>query len=245
MRTLSHTFSLLLILCLSNTLHAQLVLQGKIEYERKVNLRRQFDNDDYGERMRNNIPQFSVNYFNLSFTEAKSSYVPGKEVEAPKYGWLVQGTDNAVLQDYRSGTVTASKQVYEQRFIIQDTQRHLRWRMSDELRTIAGHQCHKAVTRICDSVYIVAFYTEDIPVSGGPEQFGGLPGMILELAVPRLRTTWIATKVEAIAVNDEDLKAPAAKRAKKVNQQQLMTNLQSSLKDWGKWGSRSTWWNSL
>ena len=36
---------------------------------------------------------------------------------------------------------------------------------------------------MCDTVYVVAFYTEDIPVSGGPEMFGGLPGMILELTV--------------------------------------------------------------
>jgi len=28
----------------------------------------------------------------------------------------------------------------------------------------------------------VAFYTDDIPVSGGPESFNGLPGMILQVA---------------------------------------------------------------
>jgi len=28
----------------------------------------------------------------------------------------------------------------------------------------------------------VAFYTDDIPVSGGPESFNGLPSMIFQLA---------------------------------------------------------------
>jgi GLPGLI family protein len=116
--------------------------------------------------------------------------------------------------------------------------------MSEELRMIAGYQCHKAVTRICDSVYIVAFYTDEIPVSGGPEQFGGLPGMILQLVVPRLHTTWIATKVEAVKLDEVELKPPAGK-AKKVNQQQLMSSLQSGLKDWGKWGKKTFWWSSL
>jgi GLPGLI family protein len=235
----------LLLLVMPAALHAQYITRGKIEYERKVNLHRQYEGEEWAERMKENMPQFYTNYFNLSFTADKSSYTPGKEIEQPKMGWgAPPGADNAVHQDYKTNIVTASKQIYEQRFIIQDTQRHLKWRMSNEIRTIAGYKCRKAVTRICDSVYVVAFYTEDIAVSGGPEQFGGLPGMILELAVPRLYTTWIATKVETVAVKDEDIKIPDGK-GKKVTQKELLANLQSSLKEWGKWGRRSMWWSSL
>jgi len=32
------------------------------------------------------------------------------------------------------------------------------------------------------SIDVVAFYTDDIPVSGGPESFDGLTGMILQVA---------------------------------------------------------------
>ena len=85
------------------------------------------------------------------------------------------------------------------------------------------------------------FYTDDIAVSGGPEQFGGLPGMILELAVPRLYTTWTATKVEAVPVKEAELAAIPAK-GKKVTQAELGKSLKSSLKDWGKWGHRTVWW---
>ena len=31
-------------------------------------------------------------------------------------------------------------------------------------------------------INVVAFYKDDIPVSGGPESFNGLPGMILQVA---------------------------------------------------------------
>jgi GLPGLI family protein len=37
--------------------------------------------------------------------------------------------------------------------------RNYQWRITDETRTIAGFECKKAVTKICDSVYVVAFYT--------------------------------------------------------------------------------------
>ena len=60
------------------------------------------------------------------------------------------------------------------------------------MEIIAGNQddrrflCRKALTKICDSVVVVAFYTNEIIPSGGPESFGGLPGMILEFGHPQV-----------------------------------------------------------
>lgn len=224
--------------------HAQYTMRGRIEYERKVNVHKQWEESDWFERMKDQIPKFALNYFNLSFTTAASLYEPGKEVEPPKMSWgTPPGATNVVYQDYRSHVITASKQIWEQQFLIRDSLRRLKWRITDEIRTIANYKCRKAVTRICDSVYVVAFYTDDIPVSGGPEQFGGLPGMILELAVPRLYTTWVATKVETVVVKEDDLKAPV--KGKKVKHGELVATLQQSLKDWGKYGYKYIWWSLL
>jgi GLPGLI family protein len=139
--------------------------------------------------------------------------------------------------------VTASKNIYEEHFLVRDAPQQHTWKISSEVRTIAGYKCRKAVTRICDSVYVVAFYTDDIPVSGGPEQMGGLPGMILELAVPRLYTTWVATKVDVVTVKDTELNAPS--KGKAITIPQLTTKLQESLKDWGKAAHRNVWWSVL
>ena len=96
---------------------------------------------------------------------------------------------------------------------------------------------------ICDSVYVVAFYTDEIAVTGGPESFNGLPGMILGLAIPRLATTWFATKVELIDPKPTDFAIPA--RGKKITDINLQSLLQKSLKDWGKQGQRNIWWVML
>jgi GLPGLI family protein len=87
---------------------------------------------------------------------------------------------------------------------------------------------------------VVAFYTEDIIVSGGPEMFGGLPGMIMELAIPRLHTTWVADKVELIAPKETDFTIP--EKGKKVTEQELYETVKTSLKDWGKMATRNIWW---
>ncbi|MEJ7680942.1 MAG: GLPGLI family protein [Segetibacter sp.] len=88
-----------------------------------------------------------------------------------------------------------------------------------------------------DTVFVVAFYAEQIVTPGGPESFAGLPGMILGLAVPRLNTTWFATKLEMIDVKEAMLIPP--KKGKKTNSSDLKTLLKPSMKDWGKTGAKN------
>jgi GLPGLI family protein len=81
-----------------------------------------------------------------------------------------------------------------------------------------------------DSIYVVAFYTEEIPVSGGPESFCGLPGMILGVALPHENVTWFATKVTDMPIDDKALTPP--KKGKAVNNKQLHDKLVSVMKNW-------------
>jgi GLPGLI family protein len=241
-----------LLFALKTATQAQYTSYGKIEYERKSNLYQQMedmadgDDDDDGwmSRMKSMIPKYYMAYFDLSFNTKYTLYKPGKEADNKYKGWgTPPGAENTVFTDLQHKTVDAFKQVYEEKFLVQDTMRKLEWKIKDEIRTIANYKCRKAVTTIYDSVVVVAFYTDDIMVSGGPEMFSGLPGMILELAIPRLRTTWIATKVELTPPSADDLQKPD--KGKKVTNAELFATLQKSVGKWGKWGSRSIWWNML
>jgi GLPGLI family protein len=240
------TLFLLLLTGIAGNARGQFVTSGNISYERKVNLHRQYDEEppDWVKRY---VPKMQTATFAMAFNEAKSSYTADKENSQSTSPWspgVATGLDNNVYQDYKSKTVAATKQIFEQRFIVRDSARKVSWRILKEERTIAGYQCRKAVTRICDSVYVVAFYAYDIPVSGGPEQFGGLPGMILELAVPRLYATWVATNVESVAVTDKDIKTISGK-GKSVNRAQLMQELSGNSTVKSRVGERGLWWNSL
>jgi GLPGLI family protein len=66
---------------------------------------------------------------------------------------------------------------------------------------------------------ITAWFTGDIPISGGPEQVYGLPGMILELDADDGTVMAIATSVEFKEV-DKELTLPKLK-GKKVNNQEF------------------------
>ena len=147
------------------------------------------------------------------------------------------------VQDLREKTVSTQREVFENTYLIKDSLRNLEWRITDETREIAGFECRKAVTKICDSVYVVAFYTDQIAVSSGPENFGGLPGMILGLAVPRLYTTWFATKLELTEPTIAQLNP--VQKGKKVNWNQLYVELKKGFKDWGKEANKRLWIVSL
>ena len=233
--------------------HAQsqqvFIKQGKIEYERKTNSHRLYFTGEEGswvDQFKKLVPQFKISYFDLFFTENKSVYKPGKEVEEDKTGFFESpAAENTVYKDLKQQTSTSQKQIFESQFLIVDSIRSLQWKILPETRTIAGFDCHKAVSKICDSVVVVAFYTDEIIPSTGPESFSGLPGMILELAIPRLYTTWTATRVENLTPTDEKRIVPPTK-GKKANEKELAQQIKDGIKDWGdKWYHRSVWFSTL
>ena len=84
----------------------------------------------------------------------------------------------------------------DEKYIIEDTLDSITWRFTDEYRNIAGYDCRRVNGATKDSLYIVAFYTDQIPVSAGPALSNGLPGMILGLIIPEMHIQYWATQVE-------------------------------------------------
>lgn len=180
--------------------------------------------------------------FNLAFNGDKTLYspVPSDEVKQNPLSFMLQaGGDNTVYSDLDSARSVTFKNVYDETFLVSDSVRNIRWKITDETRIIAGFQCRRANALIMDSIYVVAFYTDMIPASGGPESFTGLPGMILGLALPHKHMTWFATKVSVSpAVEPASLVPPAGKRkTETVTRKELFERLNKRMKDWGKQGN--------
>lgn len=237
---LAYIFYFVCQLLLSNALCQQgaVLTSGKIEFEKKVNLYSQFNDDDsWTAEVKKRIPQFKTTYFDLSFAENKTLYQPGRDNVDNNRLWPEPSEDNIVFTDLDKKAAVSQKAVFEKTFLVQDSARRIRWKITDEKRTIAGFECRRANAIIMDSIYIVAFYTDDIAIPGGPESFNGLPGMILGLAIPHEHVTWFATKLYATGpVKESEIRAPL--KGSKTNNAGLLQNLRSNLKSWGKYGER-------
>jgi GLPGLI family protein len=210
---------------------------GKIEYERRFNLYSLFEEDNsWSELEKKTMPKFKTSYFDLVFSGNKTLYKPGRENTDNNKLWEQPAEENVIFDELDKSQSISQKRVFEQLFNIQDTLRAINWKLTDETRVIAGFNCRRANALIMDSIYVVAFYTEEIVTPGGPESFTGLPGMILGVALPHQHLTWFATKVQAIAVKETELNPPL--KGKKVNNAALKKIMEESLKEWGKYGRR-------
>lgn len=220
-------------------LHAQPVFisKAKIEFERKVNVWAGLP-PSMADEFKKSVPQFKSDFFNYEFDDNKAIYQVGKESET-KNMFGAPASDNTVFTDLGSGRYVAFKNVFEKSYLIEDSLRKATWKITGDIREIAGFKCRRATTILFDSVFVVAFYTDEIMISGGPESFNGLPGMILGLVINRLHTTWYATKVEVNSVNDKNITPPL--KGKKISNAQLSEILKDSFTMWGGFAARNIW----
>lgn len=220
------------------------IYSGSITYERKINVYRQTDgigDESWVKTILPTLPNFHNSNFVMKFNNDESIYAPVGDMPRLSIPTIIgPAKENVIVTNFKNHTHTGYKTVFEKKFQVEDSLKYIAWRITDEKRTIAGMECRKAVTIICDSVYVVAFYAEEIPVSGGPESFTGLPGMILGLAVPRLHTTWFATNIVLKEPVPADFGVKI--RAQKISSDKLFATVKSSMKDWGKSGERNIWW---
>jgi GLPGLI family protein len=220
---------------------SQFISKGKIEFERKTNQHAFMDeNSIFDEAMKKNLPKFVTYYFDLSFDNGRSLYKPGREtdVRQNKY-WGVFDGDNIISVNLDSNRIITQKTIFGDAYLITDSPRKVNWKISSEMRTIAGFECRKAIGRVLDSIIVIAFYTDQITSGSGPESFSGLPGMILGLAIPRMHTTWYATRLQLTEVSEKDLATP--KKGKKYAADQFKTDLTNIMKNWGEEYQKLKW----
>ena len=234
------------ILSVSIPSYAQFYTQGKISFERKISVKRKLETESKDEWVKSNInrfAQFTASDFTLTFNKTQTEYdfVKEQEVTGETYSWGTEpGSQNAVFVDFKNGQIKSKKLAYEKTYLIEDSIPKFKWKIMDEMRTIAGFPCRKAITNIDDSVVVVAFYCDQLMVSGGPESFNGLPGMILGLAIPRLYATWFATNVDITPQELTPFKTD--KKSKVSTQKLLMKDVENATKDWGDYSASFRWW---
>ena len=209
----------------------------KIEFEKTVYVKQLIKaiEPEWYEMVKDRMQESMVSYFDFVGDTVQSIYKPGREVAYdPRAPFQGIADKNVVYNNYQSHTTVTQKPVFEETFLVEDSLLNIRWKLTSDTRTIAGFDCRKAIGFIDDTVAVFAFYTDEILIKAGPESANGLPGMILGLGVPRIHTTWFATKVEVNGINLSSVK-PAAK-GKKVNRQTMIGSLDKVLKQWGSYG---------
>ena len=244
---MKNIFIALCILFAQNTFAQSVIVEkAKIEFDRQINVWASLPPSDFADRIKQSTPQYNSTLFSFESDGKKSLYSPVPvEQSNTGRGFFMGGagaaTDNIVYSDFDKKTSVSLKNVFEKTYIIEDSLRNAKWKITNDFREIAGFNCRRATTVIMDSVFVVAFYSDEIMIPGGPESFNGLPGMIMGLVINRLHTTWYATKVNVTNVNSSAIVPPLKPKADKITMKKLTDLLKSTFSNWGSNTDRNLW----
>jgi GLPGLI family protein len=224
------------ILTATATNAQQFIDKAVIEYEVKTSIKKTMNNDSWAEMMKDNMSEFKTAFYTYTFADNKSIYKFDRWDASTKIPvWFKQDDEENIWHfDFTAGKINVQKQVQGTKLNVADSIPAIEWKISNENREIAGFNCRKAVGKIMDSVYVFAFYTDEITIPGGPCSISGLPGTILGLTIPRLYTSYIATKVMLTGIKETDIKPATSK--KYYTYASLKSIIEEKTKDWYSWG---------
>ena len=148
--------------------------------------------------------------FTLDFTKSESMYKEEQELDAPKGpsangGVMVMvmggdGSSDILYKNISQNRMAHKTELMGKVFLIKDNLVAYDWELTGETKNIGIYTCYKAVyereeesieinmidgevkeEKVTKKTTLVAWYTTDVPVSNGPNSYGGLPGLILEV----------------------------------------------------------------
>jgi GLPGLI family protein len=185
---------------------------GRVVFERKINLHRGVQD----EQTRAMVPEFKTDRFHLFFSDSVSVYKPAPQDEMPdpfsnnNSGLIIRmgPSDNAILyKNFATQRIITQVELEEKKYLVLDTLVQDPWKLEEVTKTMLGHVCKKATRKNKMGKNVVAWYATDISVSAGPDRFGSLPGLILQLDVNEGEVVFTAQEFSSRPENKE-LKAP-------------------------------------
>lgn len=217
-----------------SSLHAQFIDKGVIEFEVRTNIKKTMGSSSWAESMKDKMPDFKTCYFIYTFSDQSASYKFDRwDKKESTMDFFRQSDEKSEwYTNFKEGYYNMKKEVFGSTFNIKDSLRNIKWKLTNENRIIAGYNCRKAIGVTLDSIYVFAFYTDEIVIPGGPATIHGLPGMILGLTIPRLYTSWIATKVKSYN-NDAPIISSPEFTKNIWSTKTAIETIKEKTKDWG------------
>lgn len=172
--------------------------------------------------------------FTLNFNRNESLYEEVVELEKEGQGRgmrfmaMFAGGTGTYYKNLMEKRYTEQTEFFGKGFLIKDSLEQLEWTIEKETKSIGNYICQKATamrirevsqitanpedgmsdSTMMDTVYITAWFTLQIPVSHGPGQYFGLPGLILELNDGL--TTILCTKVTLNTQSTTEIEEPSS-----------------------------------
>lgn len=166
--------------------------------------------DSMKDQIKAMLKKQSEKEFTLQFTKDESTYKEVEQLEnnnrissgGMEIVVMGSGGNDEYYKNVKENRFVNKTELFGKEFLIKDSITPLDWKLTKETKNIGEYTCFKATaTRTQkmmsvvssseeeeskqetkeEEIEITAWYTPQIPIGNGPDSFGGLPGLILEL----------------------------------------------------------------
>lgn len=129
--------------------------------------------------------RFDIKEYLLKFDYKSGTYNSlSKEIAKNNLDFYIDFPVASTYRDLSTDSILIHKKVIGETVFVKDKSFSIKWKFTNEKMDVAGYECRRANGVLNDSIYVVAFYSEEIQVPLGPSIFGGLPGIILGISIP-------------------------------------------------------------
>ncbi|MGV6830765.1 MAG: GLPGLI family protein [bacterium] len=168
--------------------------------------------------------------------------------------WGKNFTPGEQYKNVQENLQIQEQEFYGKQFLVKDKLQPITWTMGKESKQIGNYMCFKATATVptndltwynfswdrlrteaaADSTgtpevkmtEIEAWYTPQIPVSHGPSEYWGLPGLILEVSADN--TTMLCSKI--VLNPDEKIEIKAPKRGQEITKDEYQKTITEKMK---------------
>lgn len=224
------------------------IKDGRILFERTSQIQIRIAEENPA--LQNMIPRERKDRYELLFTEGKSLWQPvvdnnqGDEMSFSDGGGArimlrMPGSEDITYHNISESKKVEQRELGGKTYIVADNINKLNWKVGGETKTILGYPCMMATAQrtqqsmrmsmdngratresVTDTLNIVAWFTNEIPGSFGPESYQGqLPGTILEMDINNGRTKFAAIEVSP-KTDVAKIKEPS--KGKKLTQEEFV-----------------------
>jgi GLPGLI family protein len=166
--------------------------------------------DEMQKQLQARIQKMNQKTFILNFDKKTSTYKEDVKLDAPNpqaggAGVMVMsfggsGNGSVYFKNINEKRFVNQTEIMGKRFLVKDSLPTYQWDLSTETKNIGNYTCYKATfTREVENrqvtfgdgdskeekkkeiITTTAWYTPQVPVSNGPDNYQGLPGLILEI----------------------------------------------------------------
>ncbi|PKA83350.1 GLPGLI family protein [Ulvibacter sp. MAR_2010_11] len=162
-------------------------------------------NSDTQKHLQGQIQRQFQKEYTLSFKGKESVYKEIESLEKPSVAnvsgeikIVVGGMSDVLYRNLKDNFYVQETEIMDKQFLIKDTLKPREWKLEKETKSIGEYTCFKAIfsEEIIEQIFstdsnqiekvtktrtTTAWYTLQIPLSHGPQNFWGLPGLILEV----------------------------------------------------------------